>query len=121
ASSERNTGEGFANFVRGKDWPIQLASELLCDRSFSCADPAHYDQEQRLGTGYGIAQSQTKITRRLFLVLLRICRFFLHRLNAFHLPAHENPVAHVETRDLYHSRVMDLACSISKEQIPQLA
>src|SRR5439155_17433408 len=118
---ERNTSERFANVIGRKDWPVQLASQFFSDSGFAGADSAHHDQNERLRAAYRVLQRETKIARRLFFVLLGICRFFLRRLNAFHLAAHEGAVALVEIRDLQHARVVELARGISEEQVPQVA
>ena len=75
--TERNPGKRLANFVRRKDRPIQLPSELFRDSALARADPAHHDKYQWLGACDGILKRKAKIPSRLLFVLLRICRFLL--------------------------------------------
>ena len=119
--SERNAGNCLANFVRGKDRPIQLAGEPFRDSALARADPTHHDKNQWLGAADSIPKRETKIASRLFLVFLRIGRFSLCRLDTFHLPADEGAIALVEICYLWHACIPQFACSISEKQIPHVA
>ena len=43
---QRYAGKGFANSIRRKDRPVQLAPELFRDRALAGADASHDDQDQ---------------------------------------------------------------------------
>ena len=95
--------------------------EFTSDSCFAGADSTHDKQDQRLGAGHCVLQSESKIPRRLYFVFPGICRFFLCGLNALDLSSHECAVALVEIRDLQHARVVELARGISEKQVPQVA